>query len=56
MIPKSGDRFPAFAKRAASAGEARSDQIMRKQALEMLGFSARVRLRWGALVNAFEVW
>ena len=30
MIPKSGNRFPAFAK-PASAGEARSDKIMRKQ-------------------------
>jgi virginiamycin B lyase len=29
MIPKSGDRFPAFAK-PASAGEGRSDKIMRK--------------------------
>jgi hypothetical protein len=28
MIPKSGRRFPAFAK-PASAGEARSDKIMR---------------------------
>jgi len=28
MIPKSGDRFPAFAK-PALAGEARSDKIMR---------------------------
>jgi hypothetical protein len=30
MIPKSGNRFPAFAK-PASAGEARSEKIMRKQ-------------------------
>jgi hypothetical protein len=30
MIPKSGYRFPAFAK-PASAGEARSGKIMRKQ-------------------------
>ena len=30
MIPKSGNRFPAFAK-PASAGEGRSDKIMRKQ-------------------------
>jgi hypothetical protein len=30
MIPKNGNRFPAFAK-PASAGEARSDKIMRKQ-------------------------
>ncbi len=30
MIPKSGDRFPAFAK-PASAGEGRSDKIMRKR-------------------------
>jgi rSAM/selenodomain-associated transferase 1 len=30
MIPKSGHRFPAFAK-PASAGEGRSDKIMRKQ-------------------------
>jgi hypothetical protein len=30
MIPKSGNRFPAFAK-LASAGEARSDKIMLKQ-------------------------
>jgi hypothetical protein len=29
MIPKSGNRFPAFAK-PASAGEARSDKIMLK--------------------------
>jgi DNA-binding Lrp family transcriptional regulator len=29
-VPKSGTRFPAFAK-PASAGEARSDKIMRKQ-------------------------
>ena len=29
MIPKSGNRFPAFAK-PASAGEARSEKIMRK--------------------------
>jgi hypothetical protein len=29
MIPKSGHRFPAFAK-PASAGEARSDKIMLK--------------------------
>ena len=29
MIPKSGNRFPAFAK-PASAGEVRSDKIMRK--------------------------
>jgi hypothetical protein len=27
MIPKSADRFPAFAKRA-SAGEAKSEKIM----------------------------
>src|SRR4029077_15912917 len=31
-IPKSGNRFPAFAK-PASAGEARTDKIMRKQKL-----------------------
>jgi hypothetical protein len=39
MIPKSGNRFPACAKpsqrllasRDASAGEGRSDKIMRKQ-------------------------
>ena len=30
MIPKSGYRFPAFAK-PASAGEGRSEKIMRKQ-------------------------
>jgi hypothetical protein len=30
MIPKSGHRFPAFAK-PASAGEVRSDKIMRKE-------------------------
>ncbi len=30
MIPKSGYRFPAFAK-PASAGEGRSDKIMRKE-------------------------
>jgi hypothetical protein len=30
MIPKSGNRFPAFAK-PASAGEARSEKIMLKQ-------------------------
>jgi hypothetical protein len=30
MIPKSGNRFPAFAK-PASAGEGRSEKIMRKQ-------------------------
>ena len=30
MIPKSGDRFPAFAK-PASAGEGRSGRIMRKK-------------------------
>jgi hypothetical protein len=30
MIPKSGNRFPAFAK-PASAGEVRSDKIMRKK-------------------------
>ena len=30
MIPKSGNRFPAFAK-PASAGEGRSDKIMRKK-------------------------
>src|SRR5665647_3304553 len=30
MIPKSGNRFPAFAK-PASAGKGRSDKIMRKQ-------------------------
>ena len=30
MIPKGGSRFPAFAK-PASAGEARSDKIMRKR-------------------------
>jgi hypothetical protein len=30
MIPKSGYRFPAFAK-PASAGEARSDKIMLNQ-------------------------
>jgi hypothetical protein len=30
MIPKSGDRFPAFAK-PASAGEERSDKIMLKE-------------------------
>jgi hypothetical protein len=30
MIPKSGNRFPAFAQ-PASAGEAGSDQIMRKE-------------------------
>jgi hypothetical protein len=29
MIPKSGDRFPAFAEHA-SAGEARSEKIMRE--------------------------
>jgi homoserine dehydrogenase len=34
MIPKSGNRFPAFAK-PASAGEARSDKIMRNQALRV---------------------
>ena len=32
MIPKSGDRFPAFAK-PASAGEGRSDKIMHKTGL-----------------------
>jgi hypothetical protein len=39
MIPKSGNRFPAFAKpalgerfvKSASAGEGRSDKIMLKQ-------------------------
>ena len=30
MIPKSGHRLPAFAK-PASAGEGRSDKIMREQ-------------------------
>ena len=30
MIPKSGNRFPAFAK-PASAGEARSVKIMRQE-------------------------
>ena len=30
MIPKSGDRFPAFAK-PASTGEERSDKIMLKE-------------------------
>jgi len=30
MIPKSGNRFPAFAK-PASAGEARSEKIMLKR-------------------------
>jgi hypothetical protein len=30
MIPKSGNRFPAFAK-PASAGEGRSEEIMLKQ-------------------------
>jgi hypothetical protein len=30
MIPKSGNRFPAFTK-LASAGEGRSAKIMRKQ-------------------------
>ena len=30
MIPKNGYRFPAFAK-PASAGEGKSDQIMRNQ-------------------------
>jgi hypothetical protein len=30
MIPKTGYRFPAYAK-PASAGEARSDKIMRKE-------------------------
>jgi hypothetical protein len=30
MIPKSGNRFPAFAK-PASAGEGRSEKIMLKQ-------------------------
>ena len=29
MIPKSGNRFPAFAK-PASAGEEKSEKIMRK--------------------------
>ena len=33
MIPKSGNRFPAFAK-PASAGEGRSDKIMRKSKLD----------------------
>jgi hypothetical protein len=43
MIPKSGKRFPACAKPSqlavpsfnASAGEGRSDKIMRKQIFEM---------------------
>jgi hypothetical protein len=30
MIPKNGRRFPAFAK-PASAGEGRSDKIMRQE-------------------------
>jgi hypothetical protein len=30
MIPKNGNRFPAFAK-PASAGEARPDKIMRQE-------------------------
>jgi hypothetical protein len=30
MIPQSGNRFPAFAK-PVSAGEGRSDKIMRKK-------------------------
>jgi predicted RNase H-like HicB family nuclease len=40
MIPKSGNRFPAFAK-LASAGEARSDKIMLKQ--EMAQYVSRSR-------------
>jgi hypothetical protein len=33
MIPKSGNRFPAFAK-PASAGEASSEKIMRQKKAE----------------------
>ena len=35
MIPKSGNRFPAFTK-PASAGEGRSEKIMLKQKASML--------------------
>jgi len=33
-----------------------SGNSARKQGVEMLGFSGLARLRWRALVNAFEVW
>jgi hypothetical protein len=36
MIPKSGNRFPAFAK-PASAGEARSEKIMREETMAAPG-------------------
>jgi hypothetical protein len=35
MIPKSGNRFPAFAK-PASAGEGRSDKIMRNEKISLI--------------------
>src|SRR5947207_10133737 len=52
MIPKSGYRFPAFAK-PASAGEGRSDKIMRKNCpggCHMVRVSAFACALLGALV------
>jgi DNA-binding Lrp family transcriptional regulator len=48
MIPKSGHRFPAFAK-PASAGEGRSDKIMRKQKrrIAMTPFFVQIKCELG---------
>jgi len=45
MIPKSGNRFPAFAK-SASAGEARSDKIMRNTRCRFVGLSCIAVKSW----------
>jgi len=62
MIPKSGNRFPAFAK-PASAGEGRSDKIMLTQELDRQRIDkwlwharvVRTRSAAAALVNAGHV-
>ncbi len=45
MIPKSGNRFPAFAK-PASAGEGRSDEIMQQPRDQLPARAAGAAAAW----------